>query len=68
MTVLRRPGDKLAMEPAATRALSRAVDRDHRLEHGHLDAGCGRRLVDDVALIVAVDGGARRSQPQTVFR
>src|SRR5712672_120535 len=36
------------VEPASERAFSQLVDRDHRVEHRHVDAGCRRRLVDDL--------------------
>src|SRR5437879_8120961 len=53
------PEHAVTVEPAAHWAVSQRVDRDDRLEHRHLDARGGCRLVDDLALVVAVDGGAR---------
>src|SRR5712691_7987439 len=53
------PEHAVAVEPAAQWALSQRVDRDDCLEHRHLDARGGCRLVDDLALLVAGDGGAR---------
>src|SRR5436190_18877658 len=53
------PEHAVTMEPAAHWAVSQCVDRDHYLEHRHLDARGGCRLVDDLALVVAVDGSAR---------
>src|SRR2546430_17392065 len=53
------PEHAVTLEPAAHRAVSQRVDRDHCLEHRHLDARGGGRMVDDLALVVAVDGGAR---------
>ena len=54
------------MEPSENCPVSQPVDRDDRLEYRRLDAGRRRRLVDDVAFIVAVDGGpggGRRQLP-----
>src|SRR5437867_13295564 len=53
------PEHAVTVEPAAQRAVSQPVDRDDRLEHRHLDARGGCRLVDDLALVVTVDGSAR---------
>src|SRR5260221_14342073 len=55
---------KLALDPAAKRPVSQLVDSDHRLQHRHMDAGRRLGLVDDVAVLVAVDGRARRSGGQ----
>src|SRR5216117_373958 len=41
------PEHAVTVEPAAQRAVSQPVDRDDRLEHRHLDARGGCRLVDE---------------------
>ena len=58
------PTRALALEPVAKRAVSRCLDRHHRLERRHLDAGCRGRLVDDLPIRVAFDGGTGGSSRQ----
>ena len=52
------------MESASEHAFSQLVDRDHRFEHRHVDAGRRRRLVDDVADLITIAGRAGRSRGQ----